>query len=55
MTHPKPLFPFDNDDRYDDSWIDDEECHICKTPYSEHGNNQIVKCALLEIEEVSHK
>jgi len=55
MNNPKPLFPFDNDDRYDNSWIDDEECPCCKLPYSEHGNNQIVKCALSELKGVMNK
>ena len=52
VSNPKPIFPFDNDERYDDSWIDDEECPCCKLPYSEHSNNQIVKCSLSEIQEV---
>jgi hypothetical protein len=48
-SNPKPLFPFDNDDRLDNSWIDKENCPCCKIPFSEHTNNQIVRCALIEL------
>jgi len=44
---PKPLFPFDNDERYDDSWIEDEEvCTNCNVRICEHTSAEAVRCAL---------
>ncbi|MHB8546602.1 MAG: hypothetical protein ACYDAJ_07545 [Nitrosotalea sp.] len=39
---------FDSDVRKEDL-CDNEICPNCKLPFSEHTNNQIVKCALEEL------
>lgn len=41
---------FDSDVRNDNTVEDKEICPCCKLPFSEHTNNQLVKCALIELE-----
>lgn len=44
---PKPIFPFDNDERCDDSWIEDDEiCTNCNVRICEHTSGEAVRCAL---------
>ena len=38
------------DDRSTDEADVNEKCPSCKSPFSEHTNSQIVKCALTELE-----
>ena len=44
-----PKFPFDNDFRYDEDWIDEARCVSCKLPFDEHNTVQLVECALREL------
>ena len=48
MTNsPNPTFL--SDFRSTDEGDINEKCPCCKTPFSEHTNNQLVKCALDEL------
>jgi len=42
---PKPKFPFDDDGRYDDSWMEEEKCPCCKLNYPFHSSNEAIECA----------
>jgi len=42
-----PKFPFDG--KVGNDWTDDETCPSCNTPFSEHSDRQIIRCALAEL------
>lgn len=46
-TLKQPKFPFD--DKVEDDWTDDKICPSCNTPFSEHSDRQIIRCALAEL------
>ena len=48
MSNPNPTFSLD--DRSTDEGDVNERCPNCNIPFSEHTNNQLVKCALTELE-----
>lgn len=46
---PNSIFSFD-DSRSTDEGDVNEKCPSCNIVFSEHTNNQLVKCALIELE-----
>ncbi len=46
---PRPKFPFDDDERYDDDWVDEARCTSCKLTLDAHTPAQLVECALKEL------
>ncbi len=46
-SNPHPNFSFDISST--DEGDVNEQCPSCKIPFSEHTNNQLVKCALTEL------
>ena len=47
--NPRPKFPFDDDERYDDDWVDEARCTCCKLTLGAHTPAQLVECALKEL------
>lgn len=50
----KPKFPFDDDFRHENDWINDDSCPNCSHLLSKHSTKDLLKCALERIGGVPH-